>query len=363
MNKRALISVYAKTNLIDFAKGLVELGWEIISTGGTANLLLQEKIPVTKVSDITGFPEILGGRVKTLHPRIHGGILARRDKISDLEELKGQNIKPVDLVVVNLYPFKETVQTEGASHEDIIENIDIGGPALIRAAAKNYPHVGVIVNPAHYDLVLNELRSKGSLSLTTREKLAREAFLHTAHYDALISSYFSSRMTDGSELFQKEMLLPLQKVQDLRYGENPQQKAAFYKDSYSPCPGLPQIKQLHGKELSFNNLNDLQAAWELSREFTETTVVAVKHTNPCGVASGKTIFDAYVKAYEADPVSIFGGIIVCNREIDELTAEKMSETFLEIVAAPSFSTAATEILKKKKNLRLLLLPAVGKKCT
>ncbi|MBH8608137.1 bifunctional phosphoribosylaminoimidazolecarboxamide formyltransferase/IMP cyclohydrolase [Thermoactinomyces sp. CICC 10521] len=358
--RRALISVSDKTGIIDFARELVQLGVEIISTGGTHRTLAGAGLPVTGISDVTGFPEILDGRVKTLHPKIHGGLLAVRGLASHLKQMEENGISPIDLVVVNLYPFAQTISKPGVSVEEAIENIDIGGPSMVRSAAKNHQYVTVVVDPADYGLVLEELRESGRTTAETRRKLAAKAFGHTAHYDALIAGYFN-QLTGVS--FPEQLTIPLTKQQALRYGENPHQQAAFYRE---PLPGagtLASSTQLHGKELSYNNINDANAALALLREFTEPTVVAVKHMNPCGVGVGKTLSEAWQKAYEADPVSIFGGIIAVNRPVDRDTAEKMKEIFLEIILAPSFTEEALTILKTKKNLRLLALgeevPAEG----
>ena len=353
-SKRVLMSVSDKAGLADFARGLKELGYEVISTGGTARHLEDAGIPVVGVSQVTEFPEILGGRLKTLHPKIHGGILARRNQEQDMEQLAAHHIGPIDLVVVNLYPFAQTIAREGVTLGEAIENIDIGGPTMVRAAAKNYSSVGVVVNPARYDGTLKELQEKGKLSEDTRFQLAAEAFAHTAEYDALISAYLLDRVP-GAPLFKEQLLLPFSKKADLRYGENPQQRAAFYID-VKAVRGPAEVagaRQLQGKELSFNNYNDLHAAWEMALEFDETTVVAVKHTNPCGVASARTVHEAYLRAFAADPVSIFGGIVAVNRLGDEGTAAEMGKIFLEVVIAPDFSPEALEVFKSRKDLRLL----------
>ncbi|WP_124726509.1 bifunctional phosphoribosylaminoimidazolecarboxamide formyltransferase/IMP cyclohydrolase [Staphylospora marina] len=355
---RALLSVSDKTGLEDLARELARLGVEILSTGGTKKMLEAAGIPVTGVSDVTGFPEILDGRVKTLHPAIHGGLLAVRDNDHHVRQMVENGIRPIDLVVVNLYPFKQTIAKPGVSVEEAIENIDIGGPAMIRAAAKNHRYVAVVTDPADYGPVLDELRKHGTVSEETRRMLAAKAFSHTAHYDAMISGYL--RELSGIQ-FPKELAVPLELQQSLRYGENPHQRAAFYRVPL-PAPGtLAGARQLHGKELSFNNINDASAALELVREFTEPAVAVIKHTNPCGVAVGETVADAFRRAHEADPVSIFGGIVAANRPIDAETAALLREIFLEIVLAPSFSPEALEILQTKKNLRLLEIgdPAQG----
>lgn len=361
MIKRALISVSDKAGIVEFAQELEKLGIEIISTGGTYKTLAEAGIRVTNISDITGFPECLDGRVKTLHPNIHAGILAIRNNIEHMNKLKELNIQPIDMVVINLYPFKRTISKEEVKLEEAIENIDIGGPAMIRAAAKNYQDVVVIVDPRDYTTVLEELKLKGNVSKETRFKLAWKVFEHTSHYDTLIASYL--RRIAGGEQFPPTFTITFEKVQDMRYGENPHQKAAFYKEIGCIKGVLPSAIQLHGKDLSFNNINDTNGALELLKEFDEPTVVAVKHTNPCGVGNGSTIYEAYMKAYECDPVSIFGGIIAANREIDKRTAEEINKIFIEIIIAPSFSKEALEILKSKKNIRILQLEEILKKQT
>ncbi len=351
-NKLALLSVSDKTGLVDFARGLVELGFDIISTGGTKKAIAEAGIPVKGVSDITGFPEILGGRVKTLHPKIHGGILARRELDTHLAEMAEHGIGPIDLVAVNLYPFASTVAKSGVTLEEAIENIDIGGPTMVRSAAKNYRHVAIVVNPERYGTVLAELKKEATLSEPTRYALAVEAFTHTADYDAMISGWLYRQMP-GAPLFAETTVLPFTKVQDLRYGENPQQKASFYREPQAPEGSVAAAAQLHGKELSFNNINDLNAAWELVQEFSEPAAVAVKHTNPCGVAVGKDLFEAYNRAFAADPVSIFGGIVAVNRTLDGRTAAKMNEIFLEVIIAPGYGQEALDVLREKKDVRLL----------
>lgn len=351
MSKRALISVSDKTGLVELARGLVELGWELLSTGGTARTLIAAGLPVTEVAAVTGFPEILDGRVKTLHPKIHGGILARPTP-EHLAQLQEQGIKPIDLVVVNLYPFRETIARPGVTPAEAIENIDIGGPAMVRAAAKNHERVGIVVDPASYDEVLTELREKGSLSPETRRRLAAAAFAHTAAYDAAIAAYFQ-RLMGNEEPFPASFVLSGEKVQDLRYGENPHQGAAFYRLPTPPPGTLAGARQLQGKELSYNNLMDLDAAWNLACDFKEPVVAIIKHTNPCGVARASTPAAAYRLAYAADPVSAFGGIVACNRPVDGEMAGAMTEIFLEAVIAPSFTPEAMAILKSKSNLRLL----------
>ena len=355
--KRALISVWDKSGIVDFARELVSLGWEIISTGGTRKALEEAGLDVIDIEDVTGFPEVFDGRVKTLHPKIHGGILHIRDNEKHLETLKKLDIKPIDMIVNNLYPFKETVQREGVSHEEIIENIDIGGPSMIRAAAKNYNDVTVIVDPSDYEKVLGELKDFGETTIYTRRHLARKVFEYTSHYDSLISDYFISL---DNALFSEVLTLTYEDKVELRYGENPHQKAAFYKEIGDLSGTIAGATQLHGKELSFNNINDANGALEILKSFEEPTIVAVKHTNPCGIGSGKTIFEAYKKAYECDKVSIFGGIIAANREIDEETARLINEIFVEIVIAPSYSEEALKILTSKKNIRILKLSDIMK---
>ncbi|NLM09798.1 MAG: bifunctional phosphoribosylaminoimidazolecarboxamide formyltransferase/IMP cyclohydrolase [Clostridiaceae bacterium] len=357
MIKRALISVSDKKGIVDFAKELASLQIEIISTGGTAELLQNNGVKVTGISDITGFPECLDGRVKTLHPKVHGGLLAMRNNPQHMKQLKELEIEPIDMVIVNLYPFKQTILKEKVTLEGAIENIDIGGPTMLRAAAKNYQDVVVIVDPEDYQPVLQEIRDNGNVSLKTRLRLCCKVFEHTSHYDTLIQQYLRTQLDDVS--FPETLTLTFEKVQDMRYGENPHQKAVFYKEVGNIEGWLTQAEQLHGKELSFNNINDTNGALELLKEFDEPTVVAVKHANPCGVGTGSDIYEAYMNAYEADKVSIFGGIVAANREIDAKTAAEMNKIFLEIIVAPSFSPEALEILKQKKNLRLLKLPAIS----
>lgn len=353
---RALISVSDKKGIVEFAGELENLGVEIISTGGTHKTLKEAGIKVKGSSEITKFPECLDGRVKTLHPNIHAGILARRDKPDHMKELSDLNIQTTDLVVVNLYPFKETILKEGVTREEAIENIDIGGPTMLRAAAKNYRDVAVIVDPEDYERVIGELREKKEVSLDTKFYLCSKAFSHTAHYDALISSYMKREREDTC--LPHTFTMTFEKVQEMRYGENPHQKAAFYKEIGNTKGLLTSAIQLHGKELSFNNINDTNGALELLKEFQEPCVVACKHANPCGVGSGENIYDAYMKAYSADPVSIFGGIVVFNREVDEKTAEEINKIFVEIIAAPSYSQEALRVLKSKKNIRLLQIDKI-----
>lgn len=352
MNKCALISVSNKKGVVNFAQGLQELGYQIISTGGTAKTLQEAGIKVTPVADLTGFPEILDGRVKTLHPKIHGGILARNTE-EHLRQLAELGIMPIDLVVVNLYPFKETVAKEGVSLEEAIENIDIGGPTMVRAAAKNYERVTVVVNPDHYTEVLGQLSHDGAVNLTTRQKLALEAFSHTASYDQAVSLYLD-RLWGGKE-FPEHWFMEGEKIQKLRYGENPHQKAAFYGLIGNREGTLAGAEQLQGKELSYNNLVDLESAWAIATEFSEPAAAIIKHTNPCGASIGKDIQEAYVRAFTSDQISAFGGIVGLNREVDAATAEELSKTFLEAVIAPSFDEDALSILSKKSNLRLIVM--------
>ncbi len=354
-SKRALISVSNKDGIVEFSRQLQDRGWEIVSTGGTARALREAGLPVLEIEEVTGFPEILGGRVKTLHPLVHGGILARRKSKDDARELKEHGITAVNMVVVNLYPFAEVASKESTTLEEALENIDIGGPTMIRAAAKNFRDVVVAVNPRSYAQIIEELDRGGEVSPEFRYRLAREAFAHTARYDAFIASYLNQKSSEGEE-FPSELVLPYQKQQNLRYGENPQQKSAFYREITVQEGDLAAYRQLQGKELSFNNLNDLHAAWELLKEFSETAVVAVKHTNPCGVGVDRSVLGAFNKAYEADPVSIFGGIVAVNREIDAKTAREMAKLFLEVVAAPSFHAEALKVWESKPEVRLLTIP-------
>lgn len=348
--KRALISVSDKTGILDFARELDALGVEIISTGGTKALLQKNGVSVTGIEAVTGFPEILDGRVKTLHPRIHSGLLAIRDKKEHQEQLKEHQIEPIDLVVVNLYPFAQTIDKPDVTFEEAIENIDIGGPSMLRAAAKNHAYLTVVVDQADYATVLEQIKTDGAVDEETRRKLAAKVFRHTAAYDSLIAQYLTEQITDQ---YPEKLTVTFEKVQTLRYGENPQQKAAYYRLPFEAAGTLAEAEQLHGKELSYNNLNDADAALQLVREFTEPAVVAVKHTNPCGVGLGNTITEAYERAYRADPISIFGGIVAANRPIDEQMAQQMHRIFLEMIIAPDFTPAALQILQQKKNIRLL----------
>ncbi|MCL2679062.1 MAG: bifunctional phosphoribosylaminoimidazolecarboxamide formyltransferase/IMP cyclohydrolase [Dehalococcoidia bacterium] len=349
---RAIISVSDKSGVTDFARELAELGFEVFSTGGTKKSLAESGVPVRSISDITGFPEILDGRVKTLHPMVHGGLLARRDLPSHMEELKKNVITPIDLVAVNLYPFVQTVSKAGVTLTEALENIDIGGPTMIRASAKNFPSVIVVVDPADYELVLSKLKS-GGLDITERKRLAQKAFQHVAIYDTAISQY----LRQDQPGFPEEVTIALKKRYDLRYGENPHQKAAFYSELnvVRSDSGITWAKQLWGKELSFNNILDAEAAWSTAADFPDPTVAVVKHTNPCGLASHDDVDEAYRRAFAGDPVSAFGGIVACNRSITLKMAQEMSATFYEIAIAPGFDEDALEELKKKKNLRILLV--------
>ncbi len=348
--KRALMSVSDKTGLAEFAAALVELGYEIVSTGGTAEALQAAGVAVTGISDVTGFPEVLEGRVKTLHPAVHAGILAK-DTPEHMAVLAEHGITPIDLVVVNLYPFQETVAKPDVTLEEAIEKIDIGGPAMVRSAAKNHERVGIIVNPARYAGVLEELRAHGGLSLATKRQLALEAFQHTAQYDAAISHYLSGVF--GADPLPEEIAFGGQKIQSLRYGENPHQRAAFYRSGIPASGSVANARQLHGKALSYNNIVDVDAAWQLVCEFAQPAAVVIKHTNPCGAAVGATLAEAYRRAYEADSVSAYGGIIAVNRPMDRATAEQIVTTFMEAVVAPAFDAESLEVLETKKNLRLL----------
>lgn len=350
--KRALVSVSDKTGIVELCRELSQLGVEIISTGGTKNLLSKEGVPVIGISDVTGFPEILDGRVKTLHPAVHSGLLAVRDSEEHQAQMKELGLDYIDLVVVNLYPFQETIAKPDVAYEDAIENIDIGGPTMLRSAAKNHAFVSVVVDASDYSTVIEEIRASGDTTLDTRKKLAAKVFRHTAGYDALISDYLSN--VTGNPLPER-LTVTYEKIQDLRYGENPHQKAAFYRQPLAANGAITTAEQLHGKELSYNNINDANAALQIVKEFAEPAVVAVKHMNPCGVGVGSSVVEAYKKAHAADPTSIFGGIVAANRIIDEDTALLLKDIFLEIVLAPDFTPEAFEVLSKKKNIRLLKL--------
>ncbi len=349
MARRALISVSDKTGLLDFARGLADLGWEIIATGGTQKLLDGNGVKTIGISEITGFPEILDGRVKTLHPKVHGGILARRDVPAHMQTLSEQGIEPIDLVCVNLYPFKQTISKEGVEFAEAIENIDIGGPSMVRSAAKNWKDVTIICDPSDYGTVLAELRESGSTSEQTRLRLSAKAYTHTAEYDMCIATYMRAQAGLNEKLF-----LEYDLKQILRYGENPHQAAKFYKAADEVPYSLATAEQLGGKEMSYNNIQDANAALNIVREFTEQPfAVGLKHMNPCGAAVGKDVADAWRKVYEGDKTSIFGGIVAFNREVDLETAQMLKPIFLEIVMAPSYSEEAFELLHTKKNLRIL----------
>ncbi len=354
---KALISVSDKTGIVDFAKELQALGIEIISTGGTYKKLMEEGLKVTEISELTGFPECLDGRVKTLHPKVHAGILAMRSKETHMKQLNDLGIDTIDFVVANLYPFKSTILKDNVTREECVENIDIGGPTMLRSAAKNYQDVSVITDPYDYAKVLDELKSNGQVSLDTKFYLMNKVFEHTANYDAMICNYLKKERMDTS--FPNELTLTYEKVQEMRYGENPHQLGALYKEIGKCTGSLTVAKQLNGKELSFNNINDTNGALELLKEFDEPTVVACKHGNPCGVGSDKeNIYTAWKKAFSADKTSIFGGIVTVNREVTMELATEMKEIFLEVIVAPSFAPEALELLKSKKNLRLLELPDI-----
>ena len=348
MAKRALVSVSDKSGLVDFVKGLQTAGWEIIATGGTQKLLENSGVNTIGISDVTGFPEICDGRVKTLHPKVHGGLLARRDEPSHLQALEENGISFIDLVCVNLYPFRETIAKEGVSMADAIENIDIGGPSMLRSAAKNYNDVTVVCDPADYDTILAEINATGNTTLETRLQLSAKAYTHTAQYDACIATYMREKAGLNEKLF-----LEFDLKQGLRYGENPHQSAKFYASTKVIPFSLASGKQLQGKEMSYNNIQDANAALNIARDFQEPFCVALKHMNPCGAAVAATIEEAWQKAYEADTVSIYGGIVICNRTITKEIALGMKPIFLEIVIAPDFTDEAMEIFATKKNLRVI----------
>ena len=350
MTKRALISVSDKTNIVEFAKGLEKHGFEVISTGGTFTHLKNNGVRCISIEDVTHFPEILEGRVKTLHPKIHGGLLSKRGNELHNKHVAENNIEYIDLVCVNLYPFEATVKKEGVSEEEIIENIDIGGPSMLRSAAKNFNDVAVVTDINDYDKVLSELEH-GGISYETRRALAIKVFNTTASYDAAIANYFNKK----DNLVPEKLTLSYKLQDSLRYGENPHQKAYHYVQDNNESYALQNAVQLHGKEMSYNNIQDASAALDILSEFDETTCVAVKHMNPCGVATGSSVFEAYSRAYEADPVSIFGGIVAVNGKVDKETAEKMHSIFLEIILSTDYDEEAIEILTKKKNLRIYKL--------
>lgn len=353
---RALISVSDKTGIVAFAKELVALGVEIISTGGTYGKLKEAGISAIEITELTGFPECLDGRVKTLHPIVHAGLLAVRSNPSHRKQLEELKIQPIDMVVVNLYPFKQTIQKADVTRAEAVENIDIGGPTMLRAAAKNYQDVTVLVDPQDYDQVLSELKEAGQVSYDTKFNLMQKVFQHTSSYDTMIADYLRKERND--QALPETLTMTFEKVQDMRYGENPHQKAAFYREIGRKIGSITDAKQRNGKELSFNNINDTNGALELLKEYTEPTVVASKHGNPCGVGSADNILDAWRKAFDADKVSIYGGIVAINREVTLALAEEMKKVFLEVVVAPSYEKEALELLQTKKNVRVLELEAI-----
>src|SRR5437016_2024084 len=375
--QRAILSVTDKTGLVEFARKLAALNVELISTGGTAKLLRDSGVPVKDISELTGFPEMMDGRVKTLHPRVHGGILHVRRNPAHVAAAREQGIQPIDMVVVNLYAFEKTAAKPGVHFDELIENIDIGGPSMVRSAAKNFRDVAIVTSPDDYASIAEEMSgSGGELSLATRWRLAQQAFSTTAAYDSAISATLAKihvvnvkggdqfdlgAMLQGDTTFPQHLRFSLEKVMDLRYGENPHQKAAMYSDGSGA--GVANGKQLQGKELSYNNIVDLQAAWDLAQEFEETVCAIIKHTNPCGTATGKTLRKAYVRAFEADPVSAFGGVIGVNRVIDGEAAEEMAKLFVEAIAAPGFDAAAREKFAARKNLRLVEIKPSSDKLT
>jgi phosphoribosylaminoimidazolecarboxamide formyltransferase/IMP cyclohydrolase len=358
---RALLSVSDKRGIVDFARGLAELGVEIVSTGGTAAALAEAGLEVRPIDDFTGFPEIMDGRVKTLHPKLYAGLLAVRDNAEHLAQAEEQNIEFVDLICVNLYPFERTAGARGASEADVIENIDIGGPTMLRAAAKNHAYAAVVVKPESYDAVLEELRDAGgTLSMPTRESLAAEAFAYTARYDTAIARWFAEKSDDFPPLF----IRAYEKVVDLPYGENPHQRAAYYSQVGARMNVLSQVKQHHGKQISYNNILDLDSARAMVRDFEVPACAIVKHNNPCGVALGATALQAYEQAYACDPLSAYGGIIALNRKVDRATAEQLHQQFIEVLIAPAYDEDALEVLTQKQNIRILedqerRLPALG----
>jgi len=360
--QRAILSVTDKSGLVEFARKLAGLGVELVSTGGTAKLLRDSGVAVKDISELTGFPEMLDGRVKTLHPKVHGGILHRRDDKDHLAAVAEHGIPAIDMVVVNLYAFEKTAAKPGVHFDELIENIDIGGPSMIRSAAKNFQDVAVVTSPADYDAIAEEMAASGgalSLSMETKWRLAQRAFATTAAYDSAIASTLERVGGDfalhTAEGFPQNLRLAFQKVMDLRYGENPHQKAAMYADGSGA--GVANARQVQGKELSYNNIVDLQAAWDLAQEFDEPVCAIIKHTNPCGTATGKTLAEAYVRALECDPVSAFGGVIGVNRTVDAVSAGEMAKLFLEVIAAPAFDEGAKAAFGSKKNLRLVEVPA------
>jgi phosphoribosylaminoimidazolecarboxamide formyltransferase / IMP cyclohydrolase len=364
--KNAIISVSDKTGLLELARGLHALGTRVYSTGGTAKTLEESGIPVVKISDYTGFPEIMDGRVKSLHPKIHGGILARRDDDGHMSQLRQNGIVEFDLVAINLYPFEKVIRKPGVSVEEAIENIDIGGPSMLRSAAKNHEFVCVLADPADYQGVLDELRSKGGISPATRKRCAMKVFERTSSYDALIADYFraavaTDRSKAGSLSFPETIALHFSKKQDLRYGENPHQGGAFYTGPATRVTGVSTARQLHGKELSFNNILDIEAAFEIVKEFDDPACTVIKHTNPCGTAVAKSLRQAFLDAWDGDPVSAFGGIIGCNRVVGGDAAEAIAKAgFVECIVAPGFEKDAVEILTRKQNVRIMETGPIGK---
>ena len=358
MKKRALISVSDKTGVVDFARELRALGYEIISTGGTEKALREAKVDTLNISDITGFPECLDGRVKTLHPAVHAGLLAVRGNVEHMAQLEKLNINTIDIVAVNLYPFKATVSKKDVEFSEAVENIDIGGPTMLRAAAKNYQDVAVLTDSGDYAAVLDELKKGGAVSLATKKYLMYKVYAHTAAYDAMISGYLAEKL--GIE-FPDSLTITFERVESLRYGENSHQRAVYYRDAFLSAGALTNAVQLHGKELSFNNINDASAALALLKEFDGPAVVAVKHANPCGAAQASSVYEAYMKAYEADKISIFGGIVAVNGVVDKRTAEEINKIFIEIVLAEDFSDDALAVLKTKPGIRLLKLGGIAEK--
>jgi phosphoribosylaminoimidazolecarboxamide formyltransferase/IMP cyclohydrolase len=357
--KNALISVSDKTGIVEFAQKLSSLGVQILSTGGTADLLKKNGVPVRLVSDYTGFPEMMDGRVKTLHPKVHGGILGRRDIKEHMQSMSEHGIETIDLVAVNLYPFEQTIAKKDCTFDEAVENIDIGGPAMVRSAAKNFNDVAVVVDPKDYETVLKEMQAnKGSITLNTKKRLSRDAFTHTARYDSMISQYLSNQDEDESP-FPKVFQQSFEKMQDLRYGENPHQSASLYRHSSAGPADIVSARKLQGKELSFNNLLDLNAAWELVTEFESNAAVIIKHTNPSGVALHENQLQAFIQARETDPSSAFGGILSFNRPLEEEVAKEILKNFVEAIIAPGFDEKAVELLAAKKNIRLMEMPAIG----
>jgi phosphoribosylaminoimidazolecarboxamide formyltransferase/IMP cyclohydrolase len=364
--KRALVSVYRKDGIVELARGLVSRGYEILSTGGTAEALANGGVKVTGVAEATGFPEILDGRVKTLHPAIHAGVLFKRDAESHVKALADHGFRPIDVVVVNLYPFEDKV-AKGAPFAEAVENVDVGGPTLVRAAAKNFAHVAVVVDPADYRLLLEQIDRPEGIDAPTRLYFAQKAFRHTARYDAAIAGYFSQveardggfAVAESDDVFPYRLSLSFEKVQDLRYGENPHQRGAFYSDLGSTLYSVAAARKVQGKELSFNNILDLDAAWRLVTEFHEPCCTIIKHTNPCGTGLGASVLEAFDRAWEGDTVSAFGGIVALNRKVDSATAKRMAAVFIEAVIAPGFEADAKQILSAKSNLRVMDMDTTG----